>query len=91
MRQGNDIGTQYRSGIYFGELNDLDMLEQAKQSQKHYDQLLAENKKPKSTTEVLSNIKFFYAEEYHQQYLAKNPQGYCPNHTCSATGLPLFA
>jgi len=90
MRQGNDIGTQYRSGIYFSKLSDSELIEQARSSQEQYDQLLAKDKKHKTTSEILSDITFYYAEEYHQQYLAKNPQGYCPNHTCSATGLPRF-
>lgn len=74
MRQGNDQGTQYRSGIYcFNE----QQLEQAKQSLEHYQQRLAAANYPAITTELRSAPTLYYAEDYHQQYLAKNPNGYC--------------
>ncbi|MEL6159101.1 MAG: peptide-methionine (S)-S-oxide reductase MsrA [Cyanobacteria bacterium J06623_5] len=74
MRQGNDTGTQYRSGIY--TYSDAQM-NAAKASLKMYQEKLAEAGYGKITTEILSAPEFYYAEEYHQQYLAKNPGGYC--------------
>jgi peptide-methionine (S)-S-oxide reductase len=74
MRQGNDIGTQYRSGIYVYVDGQRKAAEAAKAA---YDQALrAEGYRP-ITTEILDAPKFFFAEDYHQQYLAKNPHGYC--------------
>ena len=74
MRQGNDVGTQYRSGIYcFGEAQqDL-----AERSREAYQTALAKGRFGAITTEILPAPEFYYAEEYHQQYLAKNPNGYC--------------
>lgn len=75
MRQGNDTGTQYRSGIY---VNSKGQKEAALASLELYQEAL--NKagiSKKITTEILNANEFFYAEEYHQQYLAKNPEGYC--------------
>lgn len=74
MRQGNDRGTQYRSGVYYF---DEDQRELAVQSQLDYQAALARGGYESITTEVLSASTFYYAEEYHQQYLAKNPRGYC--------------
>jgi len=74
MRQGNDIGTQYRSAIY--TFNDLQQ-QQALQSKQHYQEKLSCSGLDEITTEILSAPRFYYAEDYHQQYLAKNPQGYC--------------
>jgi peptide-methionine (S)-S-oxide reductase len=74
MRQGNDVGTQYRSGIYV--YNDAQR-KAAEAARASYDKSLrAENYRP-ITTEILDAPKFFFAEDYHQQYLAKNPHGYC--------------
>ncbi len=74
MRQGNDRGTQYRSGIYcYSE----EQLQQALDSKQRYQQALDKDKHSQITTEIISAPKFYFAEEYHQQYLAKNPQGYC--------------
>jgi peptide-methionine (S)-S-oxide reductase len=74
MRQGNDVGTQYRSGIYVYGEGQRKAAEAAKAA---YDQSLrAEGYRP-ITTEILDAPKFFFAEDYHQQYLAKNPHGYC--------------
>ncbi len=74
MRQGNDTGTQYRSGIYtFSEQQQ----ELARTSKEHYQQKLREKGFPEVTTEILPAGPFYYAEAYHQQYLAKNPNGYC--------------
>lgn len=74
MRQGNDTGTQYRSGIYF--VSDVQKLA-AERSRDVYQEALTQKGLGKITTEILSAPDFYFAEEYHQQYLAKNPQGYC--------------
>ncbi len=74
MRQGNDTGTQYRSGIYtFSE----EQQQQAVSSRDNYQQVLTAAGYGNITTEILSAPPFYYAEDYHQQYLAKNPDGYC--------------
>ena len=74
MRQGNDRGTQYRSAIYaYGE----QQLEQARNSRDAYQKSLDSAGFGQITTEIRIAPEFFYAEDYHQQYLAKNPQGYC--------------
>jgi peptide-methionine (S)-S-oxide reductase len=87
MRQGNDIGTQYRSGIYyFNESQRTEAEDSAALYQKELDAAGAGN----ITTEILRAPVFYYAEAYHQQYLVKNPGGYCPDITCYATGLPAF-
>ena len=74
MRQGNDTGTQYRSGIY--TYSDAQMAA-AKDSKEMYQEALKESGYGEITTEILPAPEFYYAEEYHQQYLAKNPGGYC--------------
>lgn len=74
MRQGNDIGTTYRSGIYLFSDEDI---AQAKASREVYQQALLAKGLGEITTEILPAPQFYYAETYHQQYLAKNPQGYC--------------
>ncbi len=74
MRQGNDRGTQYRSGIYYTEETQG---EQARLSLQKYQQKLSANGLDRITTEVQSAGEFYYAEGYHQQYLGKNPAGYC--------------
>ena len=74
MRQGNDRGTQYRSGIY---VFDEEQRRAAEVSRGFYQQELAKNGHGPITTEILNAPEFYYAEEYHQQYLAKNPNGYC--------------
>jgi peptide-methionine (S)-S-oxide reductase len=74
MRQGNDVGTQYRSGIY--TFNDA-QTKAAKRSLKHYGTTLKEVGYGAVTTEIVPSPEFYYAEEYHQQYLARNPNGYC--------------
>ncbi len=74
MRQGNDTGTQYRSAIYSG--NDAQQSE-AQQSLAAYQAELTKSGYGKVTTEILPLDRFYYAEDYHQQYLAKNPAGYC--------------
>lgn len=74
MRQGNDQGTQYRSGIYtYSE----EQKEWAKGSKAAYQASLNANGFNSITTEILDAPEFYYAEDYHQQYLAKNPNGYC--------------
>ncbi len=76
MRQGNDRGTQYRSGIYYST---EEQQQQAEHTLKQYQSMLQEklNQSVEITTEILPAETFYYAEEYHQQYLAKNPNGYC--------------
>jgi peptide-methionine (S)-S-oxide reductase len=74
MRQGNDVGTQYRSAIYtFSEAQ----AKAAEQSRKNYQAALAARGLGAITTEIKSAGPFYFAEDYHQQYLAKNPHGYC--------------
>ena len=74
MRQGNDVGTQYRSGIYYYD----DAQKRAAESSRDLFQKQLEAKGFGTiTTEILSAPEFYYAEDYHQQYLAKNPDGYC--------------
>jgi peptide-methionine (S)-S-oxide reductase len=74
MRQGNDVGTQYRSGIYvFGG----EQRRQAEASRAAYQRALGGAKRGAITTEILDAPPFYFAEDYHQQYLAKNPNGYC--------------
>jgi peptide-methionine (S)-S-oxide reductase len=74
MRQGNDVGTQYRSGIY---CTSAEQRAAAEESREAYQQVLNAAGYGRITTEILDAPEFFYAEEYHQQYLAKNPNGYC--------------
>ena len=74
MQQGNDIGTQYRSGVYTHNRNQQVI---ALESKKHYQKLLTQSRLGNITTEILPAEEFYYAEDYHQQYLAKNPSGYC--------------
>ena len=74
MRQGNDIGTQYRSSIY---TVDSDQAQLATESKQHYGKTLAAAGRSAITTEIATATAFYYAEDYHQQYLSKNPAGYC--------------
>ena len=74
MRQGNDVGTQYRSGIYY--MSEAQRLA-AEASRERFAMALAANQRGTITTEILPAPEFYYAEDYHQQYLAKNPGGYC--------------
>ena len=74
MRQGNDVGTQYRSGIY---CTSAVQLKSALESQVAYERELKAAGYGPITTEIIEAPEFFYAEDYHQQYLAKNPNGYC--------------
>lgn len=74
MRQGNDIGTQYRSAIYVSNADDY---EKAVSSKQKYQQQLHHSGFPDISTEIKIDPVFYYAEDYHQQYLGKNPAGYC--------------
>ena len=74
MRQGNDVGTQYRSGIYVADDSQRDVAQSTRET---YAAQLTAAGFGEITTEVLVRSEFFYAEDYHQQYLAKNPSGYC--------------
>ena len=74
MRQGNDVGTQYRSGLY---LNNASQLAIAQASRQRYQAAMNAAGRGEITTEIRQGIDFYYAETYHQQYLAKNPGGYC--------------
>ena len=74
MRQGNDVGTQYRSVIY---VFDAEQRAAAEESKRIYQARLSAAGRGTITTEILEAPKFYYAEDYHQQYLAKNPDGYC--------------
>jgi peptide-methionine (S)-S-oxide reductase len=74
MRQGNDVGTQYRSGIYVSDPEDKAVAEAAKAA---YETKIMSAGFGAITTEILDAPEFYYAEDYHQQYLAKNPGGYC--------------
>ena len=73
MRQGNDVGSQYRSAIY----TTPEQHPQAERSLKHYQQALHARGYGRITTELAPAPEFYYAEDYHQQYLAANPHGYC--------------
>ena len=74
MRQGNDVGTQYRSGIYVA---DEAQRKAAEAAAAVYQRALADKGYGKVTTEITARPAFYFAEDYHQQYLAKNPNGYC--------------
>jgi len=74
MQQGNDVGTQYRSGIY---VYTPEQRRQAEASRRAYQQMLTRAGFPAITTEIIDAPEFYHAEDYHQQYLAKNPAGYC--------------
>jgi peptide-methionine (S)-S-oxide reductase len=74
MRQGNDVGTQYRSGIYVFSPEQRAAAEASKAA---YGKALASERMGPITTEIVDAPPFYFAEDYHQQYLAKNPHGYC--------------
>ena len=74
MRQGNDVGTQYRSVLF---THDAEQQATAEALRDAYNAALAEKGYPAATTEIAPAPEFYFAEEYHQQYLAKNPRGYC--------------
>lgn len=85
MRQGNDRGTQYRSGIYYLNAKQKDAAEQSKA---RYQERIREHSGAEITTEIKAAGPFYFAEEYHQQYLQKNPGGYCNLQTLAKSGLP---
>ena len=74
MRQGGDVGTQYRSGIYYF---DEQQKQSAERSRDAFQKQLTASRFGAITTEIVPAPEFYYAEDYHQQYLAKNPDGYC--------------
>ena len=74
MKQGNDSGTQYRSGIYAYSASQMQLAEASRDA---YQQALTPAGYGEITTEIIEAPEFYYAETYHQQYLAKNPGGYC--------------
>jgi peptide-methionine (S)-S-oxide reductase len=74
MRQGNDVGTQYRSAVY---VHSAEQRRAAEASREAYQKRLREAGHGEITTEIREAPPFYYAEDYHQQYLAKNPHGYC--------------
>ena len=82
MGQGNDIGTQYRSAIY---TNGEQQKEVSEQSRLHYQSRLSQEDFGEITTEIAGLKEFYYAEEYHQQYLAKIPNGYCNHGFCQVS------
>ena len=82
MRQGNDHGTQYRSAIYTA--TDA-QLEAARRSEAVFQGELAKVRMGPITSEIRPLGAFYYAEDYHQQYLKKNPNGYCPDHSCGVS------
>lgn len=82
MRQGNDVGTQYRSGIWCGT---QEQLAQAQASREAYQAALDGRGMGRIVTEIAMAGPFYFAEAYHQQYLAKNPDGYCG---LAGTGVP---
>jgi len=77
MRQGNDLGTQYRSAIFF---HSPEQQAQAEESSAAYQKRLAEAGYGEITTQIVPAGEFYFAEDYHQQYLYKVPNGYCPDH-----------
>jgi peptide-methionine (S)-S-oxide reductase len=74
MRQGNDIGTQYRSSIFFPDEADRALINETKRL---FQEQLARSGYGRIVTEIMPFEIFYFAENYHQQYLAKNPSGYC--------------
>jgi peptide-methionine (S)-S-oxide reductase len=82
MRQGNDVGTQYRSVIF---ALDPQQRAAAEESKRIFQARLSAAGRGTITTEIVDAPKFYYAEDYHQQYLAKNPDGYCPDHSCGVS------
>jgi len=88
MRQGGDVGTQYRSAIY----TTTDAQQKAAEaSRRSYQEALTKAHRATITTEIRDAPEFFYAEEYHQQYLAKNPSGYCGLGGCGVDFKPQSA
>jgi len=88
MRQGNDVGSQYRSALYVDSEQDR---QAAEESLVRYQQALSSRGLGGITTEIKTGQAFYYAEDYHQQYLAKNPGGYCNLQSIAKTQYPPFA
>ena len=88
MRQGNDVGTQYRSGIYYFSDEQRATAEASRDS---YQAGLSRMGFGEITTEILEAPTFYYAEEYHQQYLHRNPMGYCNHGFCQVSYEPTDA
>jgi peptide-methionine (S)-S-oxide reductase len=92
MRQGNDVGTQYRSAIYWATDEDRAAAEASRDA---YQERLAAAGYGSITTEIAKAGPFYYAEPYHQQYLIRNPNGYCPDHStgvaCPVTSMGVKA
>jgi len=74
MRQGNDFGTQYRSAVFTNDIKDIKVV---KETMKTFQDRLNQNELGNITTEIKNKITYYFAESYHQQYLYKNPNGYC--------------
>jgi peptide-methionine (S)-S-oxide reductase len=85
MRQGNDVGTQYRSAVYWSTPSEQGA---ANESRARFQAELARAGYGTITTEIAEAGPFYYAEPYHQQYLAWNPRGYCPDHS-TGVGCPV--
>jgi len=88
MRQGNDVGTQYRSAIY---VTSDAQRQTAEASKRAYQASLSAAHRGAITTEITDLTDYFFAEEYHQQYLAKNPNGYCGLSGCGVNYTPAVA
>lgn len=82
MRQGNDLGTQYRSAVFAADTAQADA---ARRIRDRYQEALARHGYGPISTEIEAGNPFYYAEDYHQQYLVKNPNGYCPVHATGVT------
>jgi len=78
MRQGNDVGTQYRSAIF---VHSAEQRAAAEGARAMYQERLSAAGYGQITTQIVDAPEFYFAEDYHQQYLAKNPRGYCPDHS----------
>ena len=85
MRQGSDVGSQYRSVVFYAEQRTLELIEKSKGQ---YQSSLTDAGYGTIVTEVLQTQTFHYAEDYHQQYLAKNPDGYCGHGGCGVAFNP---
>lgn len=85
MRQGNDVGTQYRSAIYY---TTEAQKKSAQEGKRRYQEALTKAQRAAITTEIRDAPEFYFAEEYHQQYLAKNPNGYCGLGGCGVNYTP---
>ena len=85
MRQGSDVGSQYRSAVFYADQRTLELIEKSKGQ---YQSSLTDAGYGRIVTEVLQTETFHYAEDYHQQYLAKNPDGYCGHGGCGVVFNP---